>query len=104
MPLKAAGAKKLIRRLLAEGLFVIGSHARDEMAKDELSAVDAANVLRGGIVGEAEWENGAWRYQVRTQRMVFVVEFDPEPEKLPGASEDIQDLELVVITAWRLRR
>ena len=35
----------------------------------ELTTVDAANILRAGVVGEGEWENGGWRYQVRTPRM-----------------------------------
>jgi len=41
--------------------------------------VDAVNVLRGGTVREGEFENGSWRHRVETQRMVFVVTFDPEP-------------------------
>jgi hypothetical protein len=74
--LRATEAKKLIRRLLEEGLFVSpgpGSHARQEMDNDGLTDVDAVNVRRGGVVREAEWENGSWRYRVETPRMVFVV-------------------------------
>jgi len=92
--------------LLEEGVFVppaAGSHARTEMDKDGLSDVDAVNVLRGGVVREPEWENGSWRYRVETPRMVFVVTFDPEPDGVPGADEPLGDLELVVITGWRLR-
>lgn len=66
------------------------SHAEKEMAKDELDAVDVINVLRGGAYGEAEWENGAWRHQAFTQKIVVVIEFETESE-------------LTVITAWRKR-
>jgi hypothetical protein len=106
MPLKATDARKLIRRLLDEGKFVPpgkGIHARKEMDKDGLTDVDAANVLRGGAVREAEWENGSWRHRVETQKMVFVVTFDPEPAGLPAADDDVSDLELVLVTGWRTR-
>ena len=53
--------------------------------------VDAINVLRGGIVEPGEFENGSWRYRVRTQRMYVVVAFRSETE-------------LRVVTAWRLKQ
>jgi hypothetical protein len=84
MTLRATDARRLIRRLLDEGKFIppgAGSHARKEMEKDGLTDVDAVNVLRGGVVREAEWENGSWRHRVETAKMVFVVTFDPEPER-----------------------
>jgi hypothetical protein len=59
--------------------------------------------LRAAVVREPEWENGSWRYRVDTPRMCFVVTFDPEPEKLPGKDEDVSDVELVVVTAWRIQ-
>jgi hypothetical protein len=62
------------------------------------------NVLRGGVVRDRELENGSWRHRVETQRMVFVVVFDPEPEVMPRDDEDLGELELVVVTAWRLSR
>jgi hypothetical protein len=106
MPLKATDARKLIRRLLDEGKFIspgARTHARKEMEKDGLTDVDAANVLRGGAVREAEWENGSWRHRVETQKMVFVATFDPEPAAMPEDDDDLGDLELVVVTGWRLR-
>jgi hypothetical protein len=106
MPLKATDARKLIRRLLEEGKFISpGSrtHARKEMEKDGLTDVDAANVLRGGAVREAEWENGSWRHRVETPKMVFVATFDPEPAGMPEDGEDLGDLELVLVTGWRIR-
>ena len=107
MPLKATDARKLIRRLIDEGRFVppgARSHAREEMQKDGLTDVDAVNVLRAGVVREAEFENGSWRHRVETQRMVFVVTFDPEPEQMPEDDDLVEELELVVVTGWRLSR
>ena len=31
--------------------------------------VDCANVLRAGFVEEPEFENGTWRYRVRTAKI-----------------------------------
>ena len=107
MPLKAAEARKLIRRLLDEGRFVppgAGTHARTEMAKDGLTDLDAVNVLRGGSVREAEWENGSWRFRVETQKMVFVATFDPDVQTMPGEGEDLADTELVLVTGWRVKQ
>jgi hypothetical protein len=101
MPLRASDAKKLIRYLLDCGVFVVSQHARDEMKKDNLTDVDAVNILRGGVVQEAEWEHGSWRYAVGTQRMVFIVAFDPEVDTLPDLAPDITTTEVVIVTAWR---
>lgn len=60
------------------------------MAKDGLTAVDCVNVLRGGVVGQAELERGAWRYRVTTQRIAVVIVF---------RSESV----LVVVTTWRFK-
>src|ERR1700722_17830256 len=97
MPLRATDARKLVRRLLDEGKFVspgARTHARQEMEKDGLTDVDAVNVLRGGAVREAEFENGSWRHRVETPRMVFVAVFDPEPQNVPADDEDVADVEL----------
>jgi hypothetical protein len=107
MPLRAADARTLVRRLLQEGKFIspgAGTHARKEMDKDGLTDLDAVNVLRAGVVREAEWENGSWRYRVETPKMVFVAVFDPEPEAMPADSADLGDVELVVVTGWRCQR
>jgi hypothetical protein len=61
----------------------------DEMAADALDTVDCTNVLRGGVVDPPEWENGSWRYHVRTNRMCMVVAL-----RSPTT--------LVVVTAWRI--
>ena len=107
MPPKATDVRKLIRRLLDEGKFVppgARSHARKETDKDGLTDVDAVNVLRGGVVRDREFDNGSWRHRVETQRMVFVVAFDPEPETMPADEEDLGELELVLVTGWRVSR
>jgi hypothetical protein len=31
------------------------------------------------------------------------VTFEPEPEKLPEDDADVSEVELVVVTAWRIR-
>jgi hypothetical protein len=103
MPLKVTDARMYIRRLLEHGVFVVSDHARREMKKDDLGDSDAINILRGGVVREPEWENGSWRYHVETPRMCFIVAFDPDPEALPDKDADVSDVELVVVTAWRIR-
>ena len=87
-PLSNADAKKLIRDILTDGTVSYTSHAKKEMANDQLTAVDVVNVLRGGWVEFSELVAGTWRYRVRTNTMFVVVAF---------RSED----NLVVVTAWR---
>ncbi|RLB57348.1 MAG: hypothetical protein DRJ42_00610 [Deltaproteobacteria bacterium] len=83
-------ARRIIREILRTGTVVFTDHARTELGKDALVERDITNVLRGGVVDPAEWENGAWRYRVRTQRIEVIVEF----ESRDG---------LIVITAWKRR-
>jgi hypothetical protein len=87
-PLSHDAARRVIGQVLKTGTVTFSSHALEEMAKDELTTVDAANVLRGGVVEFAEEVNRSWRYRVRTSRMTFVVAFRSEHA-------------LVVVTAWR---
>jgi hypothetical protein len=35
--------------------------------------------------------------------MCFAVTFDPEPAALPDKNDDVSEVELVVVTAWRIR-
>jgi hypothetical protein len=35
--------------------------------------------------------------------MVFVAVFDPEPDSMPTGEDDLGDLELVLVTGWRIR-
>jgi hypothetical protein len=87
-PLDPPKAKRLIRSILREGTLRYTKHALDEMKADGLTAVDCCNVLGGGWVEPGEFENGSWRYRVRTASMCFVVAFRSEQT-------------LVIVTAWR---
>jgi len=90
-PLEPNRARRLIGEILEKGSVSFSGHAERALADDDLSTVDAINVLRGGVVQPGEFENGSWRYRVRTQRMVVVVVFR-------SASA------IVVVTAWREKR
>jgi hypothetical protein len=87
-PLSNVDAKKLIRDILTNGTVGFTGHAKAELAKDNLSTVDAVNVLRGGTVEFCEQVDGTWRYRVRTNTITVVVAFRSETH-------------LVVVTAWR---
>ncbi len=89
-PLDPGEAKRLIRNILSGGSVAFSRHANEEMAKDDLSPVDVTNVLRGGVVDPAEFENGSWRYRSRTARIAVIVAFR-------------SDTELRVVTAWRFK-
>jgi hypothetical protein len=90
-PLTAQAAKNLIRKILLDSDAVMSNHALKEMKKDQLIVGDVLNVVRGGIVDEPEFENGSWRYRVRTNKIVVVVCFRSETE-------------LHVVTCWRLKK
>lgn len=90
-PLDPAAAKALIRTILDAGTVSFSRHALEELGKDDLTTVDAVNVLRGGGVSPGELERGTWRYRVRTAHLVVVVAFRSETE-------------LVVVAGWRVGR
>jgi len=90
-PLEPNRARRLIRDILAKGSVSFSGHSEKAPADDDLSTVDAVNVLRGGAVEPAEFENGSWRYRVRTRRMAVVIVFRSESE-------------IAVVTAWREKR
>jgi hypothetical protein len=87
-PLSPPTAKQLIQQILQGGSVTFSRHAEQEMAKDNLTMVDVTNILQGGVVDPAEFENGSWRYRVRSARIAVVVAFRSESE-------------LRVVTAWR---
>jgi hypothetical protein len=90
-PFNRNEAKKLIQEICSspQGEVVSSRHAKQELANDALTMMDAMNVLRAGkILEEAELENGTWRYRVHTARMTVVVAFQSESK-------------LKIITAWR---
>lgn len=89
-PLSPPEARRLIREILDRGAVVFSRYAEEEMTKDNLTMVDVTNVLRGGVVDPGEFENGSWRYRVRTARIAVIVSFRSETE-------------LRVVTAWRIR-
>lgn len=90
-PFPAHEAKRRIRAILAGGFVGLDEpHFRHEAAKDGIDMLDVTNVLRAGIVEEPEYENGDWRYRVRTQKFCVVIAFEADDA-------------LVVVTVWRLR-
>ena len=92
-PFSPEVAKALIRSILASGEPFFSKHALEKMGKADpkLLHVDCVNVLRGGTVEPAEWENGSWRYRVRTARIYVVVAFRSTTE-------------LTVVTTWRVNQ
>jgi hypothetical protein len=91
-PLNRNEAKKLIQAICLQGVVTLSRHATEELAKDDLTTVDAMNVLRGGRILEApELENGTWRYRVHTAQMVVVVAF-------------LSESKLRIVTAWRKKK
>jgi hypothetical protein len=89
-PVSPPEARRLIREIIENGAVSLSKHAQEEMGKDNLTMVDVANVLRGGVVDPGELENGSWRYRVRTARIAVIVAFRSETE-------------LRVVTAWRFK-
>ena len=87
-PLDVQVARRLIGSILTKGRVAFTRHAREEMAKDDLDAVDVTHVLRAGRVQFPELEKGSWRYRVSTRQIFVVVAFRSQEE-------------LVVVTVWR---
>jgi len=87
-PLVPTDARKLIRQILEDGDVEFWYHARQEMAKDRLSQIDCLNVLRGGWPAAGECYGDRWRYQVHTQTICVVVQFETKRH-------------LAIVTAWR---
>ena len=88
----AVDAKKALRRCIDEGLVnAPWQHAFDAMRERGLDIMDVESVLRAGIVDEAEWQNGEWRYRVRTAAIVVVVQFEEDDSVTP-------------VTAWRVKK
>lgn len=88
-PLDQRVARDLVRRAVKVGTVVPSRHALAELGKDDLTMVDVENVLKGGAVDSPEWENGEWRYRVRTSKIEVIVAFNSETE-------------IAVVTAWRV--
>ena len=89
-PFSKNDAKKLLRKILTGGFITYSRpHAIERLKERNLSMIDCENVLRGGIVDEAEYENGSWRHKVRTQMIAVIIEF-------------LSEEEVLIVTAWRL--
>ncbi len=86
-PLAPDVAQRLVRHILATGGVVLSRHAAERIARHGLETKDWEHALGAGWVLTGEWENGSWRYQVRTQTVTVVVTFRSLAE-------------LVVVTAW----
>lgn len=51
----------------AKGSVIPGKHFRDELAKEELSMLDAWHVLRSGLIFDApevDIKTGEWKYRI----------------------------------------
>lgn len=90
-PLSPDAAKRLMLAILVKGAVTFSRHALEELRADQMTTVDAVNVIRGGVVKPGEFDHGTWRYRVQTARMTVVVAFRSEHE-------------LRVVTAWRMAR
>jgi hypothetical protein len=90
-PLRAWDAKARAKDILENGTVTFTTHCLEELRKDDRSTVDCQNAIRGGVYGEAEWENGCWRYRIETGRVGVVFQFSSETE-------------LLVITGWRMKK
>ncbi len=92
-PLNRNEARKLIQQICRDGVVVSSRHAKEELANDDLTTVDAMNVLRAGrILEEAEQQaHGGWTYRVSTDHLVVVVAFESESK-------------LKIVTAWRKKK
>jgi hypothetical protein len=89
-------AIKLLRKIVASKDTTIrfSDHARKELANDNLTSIDAENVLgspHSRINSEGELENGSFRYRVETSNILVVISFTSFTS-------------LVVVTAWRKKK
>jgi hypothetical protein len=88
-PLRPEAVKRVLREILATGIITYAiPHALERLRQRHISLVDCENVLRGGVVDPGEWENGVWRYRVRTRKIEVMVQF-------------LSMEEVLVVTAWR---
>lgn len=87
----AKKAKNHLRKILKSGDVMYSiPHAQERLQQRNISTVDCENVLRAGLVEEAELERGAWRYRVCSPNMVVVIEF-------------LSENTVLIITAWRIK-
>lgn len=90
-------ARKLVREIVTKrsGNIVFTKHSLDELKNDNLTTVDAWNVLKSTdakIVKEGELVNGSYRYHLETNFILLVVAFWPNGD---GCN---------IVTAWDKRK
>ncbi len=90
-------ARKLISKITAQHPENIrfSGHSIRELANDQLTTVDALNVLKSPdskIHSEGELENGSYRYRLETTHLVIVVAFTTDGTGLN------------IVTAWDKRK
>ena len=93
-PLPTARVKEILRVTLGPTgtvEFNLSPHSVGELWADDLTTVDAENVLRAGIVRTGHWRSDCWRYKVWTARITFVILVESERA-------------IRVVTAWRNER
>jgi hypothetical protein len=90
-PLHPPEAKTRLLEILETGRVDISPHAWREMQADGMTIQDVFQVLRGGVVEPAEFQNQSWRYRIRQGTRYAVVTFRSETWT-------------VVVTVWRTRR
>ena len=89
-------AIKLMRQIVGDKSTTVrfSSHALKELSNDNLTSIDAENVLQSPhsrINSEGELENGSFRYRVETSNILVVISFTSFTS-------------LVVVTAWRKKK
>ena len=89
-------ARKLLAKIMSDGGHIsFTKHARDELKNDQLTTVDAVNVLASTdsrISDEPEFKNDIWRYRVKTNKICVVISF----------YEDHQGI--LIITVFKINR
>ncbi len=72
-------ARKLLSKIMSDdGHISFTRHSREELKNDNLTTVDAVNILASTdsrITDEPEFKNDIWRYRVNTNKICVVISF-----------------------------
>jgi hypothetical protein len=87
-------ARKQIAKIVqsSPGQVRFSSHSLRELLNDDLTTVDAWNVLKSPdakVLMEGEFQNGSFRYRLETNNILVVVAFQEDGKGLS------------IVTAWR---
>ncbi len=90
-------ARKLISEIVRKSSInvIFSRHSLQELKKDNLTTIDAWNVLKSvsaKIHEEGEFENGSYRYRMETNFISLVIAFWPDGNGLN------------IVTAWDKRK